>query len=502
MPKRRIERRALIVKDRGGHRLIKQNKRESKQIRSALKGLYADDGIQRPPYDFQALAELLTISTAHYRASKQKAADVAGLGWELIPEDDLDPDSPEVKEEKARLTEVLRNPNPSMTLREVLEAVAFDYEAFGWGFMELVLDGSDNLVEINHLPGHTVRAHKDRNKYVQVRGNNKVWFIDAATANVWGENPDEGRKFIDATTGEITDEEPEDPGNIVIPFIHYTPLSAFYGLPDYIPAIGAIATNKALADFNLGFIDHNTVPHYAVIVQGAELGEELEEDIMAYFRDHVKGQQRSTIVLPIPYNDEAVEVRFEKLSSDVNEGGFLNLKDNNTIEILIAHGVPPYRVAWAVMGSLGGNLGRDMDNIYKNAVVENRQDVIEDRFNRYVIRGALQAIRHEWKLTDLDLRDRRAELELAKGMVEYGIMTPAEAREEVLGKDRDKAPDEFFISSTLVRVDEPTPTPEEAEAAQFKSLRRNVRGDLLTLRDEVRSALETYKRGMSTPSDA
>lgn len=501
MAKRTLNR-ALIVKDRnGGNRLVKANKKESRQIRAALKGLYTDSGVQKPPYDFQALAELLTLNTAHYRASKQKAADVAGLGWDLTPEDGLDPESPEVKAERERLTEFLRRPNPKMTLREVLEAVAFDYEAFGWGFIELVLNGSDEPVEINHLPGHTVRAHKDGNKYVQVRGQEKVWFLDIATANIWGENEEEPRKFIDAETGEVTEEEPEDSGNVVIPFIHYTPLSSFYGLPDYIPAVGAIAANKALADFNLGFISHNTVPHYAVVVQGAELDEELEDDILSYFRDHVKGQSRATLVLPIPYADEEVKVTFEKLGGNVSDGNFLNLKDSNTVEVLMAHGVPPYRVAWAIMGSLGGNLGHAMDEIYKNAVVESRQDVIEDRFNRYVIRGALQALRHEWKLTDLDLTDRKAELDLGVRAVEFGLLTPAEAREDVLGKERGDAPDEFFISSSLVRVNEPTPTEEEAEAAQFKRMRREARGDLMGLRDEVRETLNLYKQMSTPPND-
>lgn len=471
---RRLDR-ALIVKSEAGHELIKANTTESQQIKDTLKGLYGEHGIMRPPFPFAELAELLTVSTPHYRAAKQKAADVAGLGWDLTPIEDAEGEEGEneeaLKAERSRVRERLMSPNPDHTLREVLESVAFDYEAFGWGFLELVLNGADELQEVRHVPGHTMRAHKDGNKYVQVRGNDKVWFIDVSKANIWGEG-DEPRKHIDVETGDITDEEPENPGNPIIPFIHYTPLSSFYGLPDYIPAIGAITTNKALRDFNLGFIDHNTVPHYAVLVQGAELDEELEEDILSYFRDHVKGQQRATLVVPIPYADDEVTVTFEKLGSDVEEGGFLMLKDSNTTEILMAHGVPPYRVAWAVSGSLAGALGKEMDEIYKNAVVESRQDVIEDRFNRYVIHGALDATRHEFVLTDLDLSDRSLELELAKAMVEYGIMTPAEAREEILGKERDASPDVFYISASLVRVDDPTPTPEEAEREAAKRGRR------------------------------
>lgn len=498
MPNRTLTRRALLVEDRksGKHSLLKANtKGESKQIRETLNGLYAESGVQRPPFEFSDLTGLLLGNTAHYRACAQKASDTAGRGWSLQPVEEVeDPEAADVAAERQRVTEFLRRPNAKMTLREVLEAVAFDYESVGWGFLEVVLNGSDELQEINHIPAHTMRAHKDGRKFVQVRGQRKVWFLDIGAANPFGDG-DESRQFINSETGEITTEAPEDDkiGNYVIPFIHYTPLSSWYGLPDFIPAIGAMAQNRAISDFNLGYVSANTVPQYAIVVQGADLSEELEQDILDYFTTSVQGQQRATLVIPIPYADNEVKVTFERLSTDHDTGGFLDLRDKNILEVLMGHGVPPYRVGWPLMGALGGNLGAEMLETYKDAIIEARQDVMEDRINRYIIRGALQATRHEWVLADIDLTDRKAEVSIATTAIEYGLLTPAEAREDVLGLDRGDAPDVFYIAGSLIRVDDATPTPEEAEDLAAKRIQRKQLRDALSQVGEVREAIEALR---------
>jgi capsid portal protein len=465
---------------------------ESKQIEEQVFGI---DGLATPPLDFGQLAMLLTSNTAHFRACAQKASDVAGRGYHIIADEGLEEQSAAVQAERDRIDEFLANVNPKRTLREVLEAVAFDYEAIGWGFLELVLNGKDELVELNHIPAHTMRAHSDGKRFVQIRGQQKAWFMDVAVANPWNMDTDQPRRYIDVRTGDLSETEPEAEfsGNAVIPFVHYSPLSSWYGLPDFVPAIGAMATNTAISAFNLQFIEHNTIPQYAVVVQGAELGDELEETIIDYFSNHVQGESRATLVIPIPYSEDQVKVTFEKLASETNDGGFLSLRDANTVETLIAHGVPPYRVGWAVLGGLGGNVGHEMIEVYKDAIVEARQEVIEHRFNKYVIRGALAATQVSWKLNEIDLTDRMAEVALANQAIEYGLMTPAEAREEVLGKEPGDAPDTFFLSSTLRPANAPDPTTAEADMAQMKRISRDLRKGAFDVQRELDATLAEFR---------
>lgn len=493
---------ALIVQDREGNAsLVKADKGASRQLKETLTGLYNDNKIKRPPYEFDELAALLTVNTAHYRACRTKASDTAGLGWNLVPAYDGADEASGADEERERIEGFLTDPSPNKTLRETLEAVAYDYESIGWGFLEVVRTPAGDLQEINHIPAHTMRAHEDGKRFVQIRGTRKVWFLDIAAANPWDIDPEADPQFVNSETGELTAEAPEDDvlGNAVIPFINYTPLSSWYGLPDHIPAIGSIAGNKAIQDYNWGHISNNTIPQYAVVVQGADLGEELEETIISYFRDHVKGENRATLVIPIPYGDDEVSVKFERLAQDPGDGGFLDLRDANTVEVLMAHGVPPYRVAWAVMGSLGGNLGKDMDEIYKNAVIEARQETIEHRVNRFLIRGALEAEHFLWKLADIDLTDKTADLTLAVTAIEFGLLTPAEARTDVLGKEAGDAPDLFFMSGSLRPVDDPSPTEDEVADAETQRARRDARKTLLELQDTVRAGLDQY-RSMLPPS--
>src|SRR5690606_593677 len=121
---------------------------------------------------------LMEWNTYHYRAVQTKARDTVGLGWSLKPVVE-NPSQDGLKEAKA----FLESPHPEETLEEILTKWVQDYESIGVGYLEMIRDPEANprimpvpFVGMVHVPGHTIRAHKDGIRYVQQRGARKVWF--------------------------------------------------------------------------------------------------------------------------------------------------------------------------------------------------------------------------------------------------------------------------------------------------------------------------------------
>ena len=50
----------------------------------------------------------------------------------------------------------------------------------------------------------------------------------------------------------------------------------------------------------LQFFEHNTVPRYAVVIEGAKLAKDVKDAIMQYFGQHVKGKAHKTLIIPVP----------------------------------------------------------------------------------------------------------------------------------------------------------------------------------------------------------
>lgn len=388
--------------------------------------LGTESGLQQPPYDLDQLAQMLETNTLHYRACKQKAADVVGRGIKLRALDEGEPgqDDASIDEGEARwnafVEAVESDERGDESFKERIQFAHEDFESIGWGALEFSRDAQGNLDGMWHVPGHTLRAHKDGRRFAQKRAGKTVWFkrfglegtVDRADG---GWSP----RTVNA----------EFAGNELVIVRNYTPRSSYYGLPDHIPAMSAIAGWRAQAEFNVRFFDNQAVPAYAVIIEGADITPELEEQIREHFRA-LKGDPHATLVLPVPGlpGDDAtqVKVRFEKLAVDIKDASFRLYKQDNALEICIAHGIPPYRVSWPIMGSLGGATAEEMTKIYVDSIVQPRQETWDGRLTRALL-GAkgLGIAKHELKLNELDTRDELADVQKGQMLIDMGVATPA-----------------------------------------------------------------------------
>jgi PBSX family phage portal protein len=384
-----------------------------------------EGGLMRPPYDLDQLAAMLEGNTLHARACRQKATDVAGRGFALRS---TGPDGQVSDQSEAAwgafVAEVENDERGDESFKERIEMAAQDFESVGWGILEVSRRGDGLIDGLWHIPGHTVRAHKDGKRFAQVRSGKLVWFKRYGLEGSVN-RADGGWSTGGATPGNLR-------GNEVLVVRNYTPRSSYYGLPDHIPAMAAIAGWRAQAEFNIRFFDNNAVPSYAVVIEGADVSPAFEEKILDHFRQ-LKGNPHSTLVLPVPGlpGDDATQVKvtFEKLSTDIKDASFRLYKQDNALEICIAHGVPPYRIGWPIMGSLGGATAEEMTEIYNDSIVQPRQETWEQRLTRALL-GAkgLNLADVILKANELDTRNETRDVEKAKALWEMDALVPDEAR--------------------------------------------------------------------------
>lgn len=418
---------------------VAKNGPHSQQItEDRFNGAYTVDGLVEPIYNLEMLAQLLDLSTYHLRAVKTKAHDIAGLGWTLEAVDGVKDPS---EDEKARATALLDTIHPELSLTELLDQFMVDYEATGQGYLEVLKDDAGVVTGLEHVPAHTIRVHSSNKKFQQRRGNEKVWFARYGAAPV------------DPATGEAA--AGNTVANELINLKSYSPQSDYYGVPDVIPALGAILGDVKRQEYNISFFDNHAIPAYAVTVTGSNLDEDTKGKIRQFFQQDVKESRHSTLVLSAEHPEgpdaKPVSFHFEKLSTEVKEVSFTMFRHENRDEILSAHGVPPYRAGVVIEGTLGGSSANETTEIYKQSIVNPRKRRVEDRLTRVLLADGLGVTDWRIVLGELDTRDIDREVERMKILFEMGYYTPNGMREH-WGEEPSTQPgmDQHYINGRLV----------------------------------------------------
>lgn len=349
---------------------VKSN--QSEEIQSS-KTEDRENNTAVPPYNQDYLASIYEKSTTHFRSVNAKADDTVSRGWNIVFKTGQGSEK-----NRQALIDKLNAINPTQTLGTILHNALVDYEAIGNGYIEIAREKAQGMVSLlNHIPANTIRITKDMEKYVHQRGNKKVFF------KRWGDT-----RKMDKNTGEFgASVEFINEANELVPMLKYHPRSDYYGIPDVIPALGAVLGDLNARDYNLDFFANGAIPAYAVVIEGADVTEPLKEAIEAFFRHQVKGlgNQHRTIIMPIPA--EGVKIRFEKLSVDVKEGSFKLYRQENRDEILSAHGVPPVRAMLFTSGALGRDVSADLDKIYQETTIRTNIEMVERIMNSIIQEG-------------------------------------------------------------------------------------------------------------------
>jgi capsid portal protein len=321
-----------------------------------------------------------------------------------------------------------------------------DYEGLGWGAIEVIRSRDKKIARLAHVPASRLRVLKGWKGFVEIVGPTKFVFYqnfgeklvskdrnDSVVKRSAYYNPREDGplknaswNLVDKDTGKPTANFKNSASELLwIPKHHSNTI--YYGLGDVVPALGHILANIHIRDYFLQFFEYNAVPQYAIIIKGGKLTPEVKQTITKFFSEEVKGKAHKTLIIPVPATGGDVEVKFEKLSTDVKEGSFQATRKNNAQGIMTAHGVSPAIIGVNDAASLGSGKGLSQAEIYKDRVVTPSQKRWAGALNKLFRLGlGISLVRLEFD--PLDIRDMQAESTLYGSYLDRGVLSINDVR--------------------------------------------------------------------------
>jgi PBSX family phage portal protein len=407
------------------------NANSSKQLEATQKWMTQNNLIP-PPYDPISFLTLYESNSVFWRCVNQLASDVSGLGYRL----ELREDKKDSQSEFDRINAFLSKPNPEESLRSILKSLLIDWGAIGYWSLEVARNNKQDIAEIYHMPAQTVKVHKSKRKFCQIRRNKKAWF----------------KKFgdpqnISVKTGKEIAGRTKDRANELIFYKNHYPKSDYYGAPNILSAVGDIMGLIGLRDYNLAFFENYGVPAALIVLEG-DWEEGSATTVQNFLNKEIRGSENAhrTLVVEQPEN---AKLNYTKLGIEVKESSFKLYEKTRQEDILIAYSMPPERVGIRVVGKLGGNVAEEATQVYVSSVVEPLQLDVEEIINDMLLQSEI----YEFKFNDIDTRDLDALSTRLLAEIGSAVRTPNEARNE-LGLKPYPEGDKFYIQSSFIEVGE------------------------------------------------
>lgn len=308
----------------------------------------------QPPEDPSQLLNLLEKSETHQACVSAKSKAVAGYGFDIVPHDSTAPDS--VGDVPDTLTDFwyggtfqLGPGKIHASATEVNESAWDDLESMGYLTIEMLVNpATGEPTGLSHIPAQKIRKRKDKLGFVELDDAGQIATYYSAAGARYGDEP----RFVDAESGDVTKSADgvDTVANELIVLRNYSALAPHYGLPDIIPGIKTVAGDLAAKEYNRIFFENDTVPRFAVVVEGGELTDRAWNELEKQFKKLRQNENAhrgllletaSTVKTQLGEATGA-NIRIEPLTVGVDEdAGFVEYRDNNEHYILQAHGVPP-----------------------------------------------------------------------------------------------------------------------------------------------------------------
>jgi len=441
----------------------------SKQIsEETSKWLGAKDLVPRP-HDPNVFLELYEVSGPFAATVDQVAVDVAGLGWKLI----LKEGATENKKEKEKIEHFLKKPNLKESLRNILTTMVTDWGIMGWGAIEVVRKDGGEIGEIYSVRGSTIWIHKSRKKYCQKVGTNEVWF------KRYGEEGD-----ISAKTGKEGTYSKEEKANELIMFEGKYGKNIFYPIPNILPETISAICLREIRSFNLSFFANYSIPAMAVVLTG-RWKEGTAKIVTQFLDEKIKGSENSnkTIVLEVPGEGTATFHPLTEVKGG-KEASFRGYEQQLEDSILMVYSMPQYRIGKSVQGRLGGTNIREATEIYKSSVVEPLQEKLENIINFMVIEDGLKCKSYQFKCNNIDTRDLASDVEIGNTLIDHGVKTPNQVRQEIFGLDGYTGGDKYYMSTSFIEVGDAAVTKEDEEDMKLIGKVGKLHDEIVKLKKE------------------
>lgn len=376
------------------------------------------------------------------------------------------------------LLTLLRHPNPDMTCYDLFEGLSVSAECTGEAFWELVWktagarSGNGRIINPKRRIAEVWPVRSDRMSPVprkDGKGIDHFVFQLRSHAKKHGFRPDQ-----------------------VFWFRYHNPVEDWGGLGSLQAAVDAIRADKQMAKWNLDFFSQGVVPAGVISTPNRLLKSQMGL-IREQVRQFLSGKGRRILIL-------GDDLQWKQMSLSQEDMEFLEGRREARQEILAALGVPPCKVGLLEHAKYD-NYELQVGAYYKDTIIPKLRK-IEGALSNYLLPhyADIAADRErgiEWELrfdTEELLREDEDKLvgRMAK-MVEFGLITPNEARER-LGLDpypEGAGGDSFYMKSAIVAVGGETEVDLEMREEEFR--RRLDRLDETVderVEEGVRKALE------------
>ena len=404
---------------------------ETTQLHERHIGTDIGRGI-RPPYPPAYLAAFQELNETHHTCIRKKARYEVGYGFDIVKHPGVRNDPSEDEYDTVfdfwfgtdSSWQIGPEGTAAATPEEVLELARQDYHSIGWAALEILVEGDGTPTGLAHVPARTVRIRKkgttdDGNVirghgYVQVRGAQTRYFGEA------GDRYRDDPTYVDRDTGETADDPtdlPNGPANELIFVPNPSPLTTYYGLPDWIPATQTMAADQAAKEWNNDIFEHLGIPYYAVKVTGGKLTEDSKDELRELM-DNLKGSRYRTAILEVdefetegPLETEDgndVEIELVPIGSREDlDMEFQTFRERAEHKIAQAHEVPPI----LINNTDSSNRANSKEQVREFAedIIAPEQSKFEARLYRIIHQQALGV--SDWTI-DFELRGAdRAEAE-------------------------------------------------------------------------------------------
>lgn len=387
---------------------------------------YGIFGIVIPPYDLDGLSALFDENPTLRAVVEARVMNTVGIGYSWGgtlkaqkrvaknsgDEGRADKIRAEHQKEQEKLDTILEDFNQDETFTETMIKVWMDALALGTGYLEIGRNRAGKVGYIGHIPSRFVRIRKERDGFVQLTNSSKraIFF----------------RNFGET---DMVDPVGDDPNpNELIAFKIYSPNNAYYGIPPSVSAIAAIVGDKFAKEYNIDFFENKAVPRYAIILKGVKLSAQSKKEVIAYFKNELKGKNHGTLVIPLPatIGNASADVEFHALENKIQDASFENYRKMNREEIVLAYRVPPTKVAILEGANLA--MARDADKTFKTQVIGPDQQIIAKKVNK-VIAEFSDLFRIEFK--QIDMVDEDLQSRIHDRYLRTKVIVPNEVREDI-----------------------------------------------------------------------
>ncbi|MES2265594.1 MAG: hypothetical protein V4520_02460 [Bacteroidota bacterium] len=256
-------------------------------------------------------------------------------------------------------------PNVNDSFNDFISKIVNDYLIFNYYAIEVVYNKLGKAIQYNHIPGHKIRANRDRSRF---------WY-----SNDWFFEPNILIDYDHWKPGNN-----EDGTSKIFFYTSYSPSVAnVYPVPEYSGAIKSLETDIAIRDFQINNIENSFSVSSIITFFNGSPNDEVKRSMVNKIQNAYTGTNGGKMIIGFE-NSTSQAPDVKNIAPSEWEKAYLEVKKDVTQDILTAHSaVSPMLFGIKTEGQLGGATELETAyEIFKNLFVKNRRNELESGLNK------------------------------------------------------------------------------------------------------------------------